>query len=145
MATRKDAEAIRERASEPMAFFTHDSNAAGDIKCRRLIHRCGLEGYGRWWLLCEILAATEGHAMPVETEEDMIILAEALRFTGPDDVRACRSFVEVMAEIGLVRLEDGEVVSDRMFRNAEYFGRQRHNGGKGGRPRKTQSENGGEL
>ena len=56
MSARDDA-AVAERAREPMAFFSHDSHAASDIKCRRLIRRFGMEGYGRWWLLCELLAA----------------------------------------------------------------------------------------
>ena len=80
MTTEKDREAIDELASEPMAFFPHDSNASSDIKCRRLIRRLGVEGYGRWWLLCELLASTNSHALPVNTEEDLLVIADALQF-----------------------------------------------------------------
>ena len=137
-----DIEAIEARAREPMAFFPHDSNASSDIKCRKLVRRFGVEGYGRWWLLCELLAATSGHALPAGTEEDVYVIAEALRFqtSAFDDVRAvsdCRVFLDALVEIGLVCVTDeGEVYSPRMMRNGEYFGRQRHNGSKGGRPRK---------
>ena len=79
--TAKDEQAEIERfASKPMAFFSHDSHAADDEKCRRLINRLGLEGYGRWWLLCELLAATDGHKLTVQTDEDMLILSESLGF-----------------------------------------------------------------
>ena len=141
-ATEEDRKAIELRAREPMAFFPHDSTAASDIKCRRLLRRFGLEGYGRWWLLCETLAATHGHSLPAETEEDYLILADALRFGGGSfsELQAaddCRQFVQALLEIGLVRkTEDGGIASDRMLDNAAYFGRQRHNGGKGGRPPK---------
>lgn len=130
------------RSLEPMAFFPHDSNAAGDIKCRKLVRRFGVEGYGRWWLLCELLAATSGHALPMAEEDDVYVVAEALRFpiASFGDMRAvedCRAFVEALVEIGLLRVNDaGEVYSQRMMRNGEYFGRQRANGARGGRPRK---------
>lgn len=137
-----DIEAIEARAREPMAFFPHDSNASSDIKCRKLVRRFGVEGYGRWWLLCELLAATSGHALPMAEEDDAYVVAEALRFSGAsfDDLQAvedCRSFIEALVEIGLVRVNgEGEIYSPRMMRNGEYFGRQRANGAKGGRPRK---------
>lgn len=136
---RTDMEA---RSLEPMAFFPHDSNAAGDIRCRKLMRRFGVEGYGRWWLLCELLAATSGHALPMAEEDDVYVVAEALRFQSNSfgDMQAvedCRAFVEALVEIGLLRVNgEGEVYSQRMMRNGEYFGRQRANGAKGGRPRK---------
>lgn len=143
MPSKKDLEDIARRSREPMAYFPHDSNASGDIKCRRLIRRCGMEGYGRWWCLCELLAAADGHALPVETEEDVLIIAEALRFTGGgafDELRAveeCRGFLDMLLELGLVSpTGDGGIASERMMRNAEFFGRNRSNGAKGGRPRK---------
>lgn len=134
-----------ERALEPMAFFPHDSNASGDIRCRKLIRRLGVEGYGRWWLLCELLASTSGHALPMAEEDDAYVVAEALRFdvSGYGDMKAiaeCRGFVEQLVGIGLLRVTaDGEIYSERMMRNGEYFGRQRANGAKGGRPKKREA------
>lgn len=146
-----DRAAVAARAREPMAFFSHDSNAANDIKCRRLIHRFGMEGYGRWWCLCELLAATDGHAIPVQTDEDMMILADALRFQGGKfnelvAVEDCKGFIDALVELGLVAVTDaGEVYSERMTRNAEYFGKNRANGAKGGRPRKKRPSEGTEA
>lgn len=130
-------------SDEPMAFFPHDADAANDMKCRKLIRRCGFEGYGRWWRLCELLASTSGHAIPVDTTEDLEILAEVLRFDsgcfGDEFIAAeeCKSFIETLLEIGLLkRNKDMFVENSRMRKNALYYGQQRANGRKGGRPKK---------
>lgn len=144
MPTREETTA----AQEPMAFFSHDSNASQDVKCQRLIHRWGYDGYGRWWRLCEYLAATKGHRIAFETEEDALILAGVLGFrqSGAFDeymaIEDCKSFVEELLDIGLLeRDEDGFLTNFRMLKNALYFGRQRANGRKGGRPRKNSQNN----
>lgn len=145
MATEKDREAIEELASEPMAFFPHDSNASSDIKCRRLIRRLGVEGYGRFWILCEVLASTNGHALSVESEEDLLVIADALHFRyGSFDeamvLEDCKTFIDTLLEFGLLQLrDDGKIISKRMSDNSLYFGQQRHNGRKGGRPRKKKT------
>lgn len=135
---------VERLSDEPMAFFPHDADAANDMKCRKLIRRCGFEGYGRWWRLCELLASTSGHAIPVDTTEDLEILAEVLRFDsggfGDELVAAeeCRFFIETLLEIGLLkRNKDMFVENSRMKNNALYYGQQRANGRKGGRPKKA--------
>lgn len=134
---------VEKLAMEPMSFFPHDANAAQDVKCQRLIHRRGYDGYGRWWRLCEYLAATSGHRIAFETEEDTLILAGVLGFgqTGAFDeyvaIEDCKSFISELLDIGLLtRDEEGFLKNSRMQNNALYFGKQRFNGRKGGRPRK---------
>lgn len=134
----------RDAADEPMAFFSHDSHAAQDVKCQRLLLRCGVAGYGRWWLLCECLAMARGHRIPFETEEDALILSGFLRFgIGSRDgdgnaVDDCKSYVSELIDIGLLKKdENGCIFSSRMQKNALYFGKQRANGRKGGRPKKN--------
>ena len=127
---------IEAEAARPMRFFPHDSNAAQDIKCRRLLRRLGFEGYGRWWRLCEMLAAADGHRLSVETEEDAEIMAEELRLGGHAELA---SFLKVLADVGLVHMPgDGTVYSERMLSNAEYFGKKRTAARKGGRSKKAQ-------
>lgn len=135
---------VERLAQEPMGFFPHDSNAAQDVKCQRLIHRRGWDGYGRWWRLCEYLAATKGHRLAFETEEDALILAGVLGFGQGgafDDyvvIEDCKSFVLELLDIGLLESDgDGFLKNSRMQNNAVYFGKQRANGRKGGRPRKS--------
>ena len=131
MATQRE---IEKEAAKPMKYFSHDSNAAQDIKCRRLLRRLGMEGYGRWWRLCELLAATDGHKLGIETEEDAEIIAEELHLDGHQELM---KYLQVLADVGLIQMPgDGYVWSDRMLTNAEYFGKLRANGKRGGRPRK---------
>lgn len=126
-----------------MMYFPHDSNASADIKCQRLIMRKGWDGYGRWWRLCEHMAATKGHTVPFVTEEDKLILGGVLGFGGSDfealmTIDETTGFISGLLEIGLLRKDDdGNLVNDRMVENSLYFGRQRANGRKGGRPKKN--------
>lgn len=132
MATQRE---IETEAARPMKYFSHDSNAAQDIKCKRLLRRLGMEGYGRWWRLCELLAATDGHKLSIETEEDAEIIAEELHLDGHQELMR---YLQVLVDVGLIHMPgDGYVWSERMLTNAEYFGKLRANGKRGGRPRKN--------
>ena len=132
MATAREIEA---EAARPMKYFSHDSNAAQDIKCRRLLRRLGMEGYGRWWRLCELLAATDGHKLSIESEEDAEIIAEELHLDGHQELMR---YLQVLVDVGLIHMPgDGYVWSERMLINAEYFGKRRAAGRKGGRSVKS--------
>lgn len=135
---------VERYAMEPMAFFPHDATASQDVKCQRLLRRRGWDGYGRWWRLCEYLAATKGHKFSFETEEDVLIMADVLGFGGGqmyDELIAiedCKSYVGELVDIGLLERDgNGFLENSRMKNNAVYFGKQRANGRKGGRPRKN--------
>lgn len=137
------ANSVTELAAEPMAFFPHDATASADIKCQRLIRRMGYEGYGRWWRLCEHLAATKGHAVPYETHEDKLILGGVLGFSANDfeefiTIEETDGFISCLLDLGLLQKnQNGELFSERMAENSLYFGKQRYNGRKGGRPKKN--------
>ncbi|WP_165247521.1 Lin1244/Lin1753 domain-containing protein [Adlercreutzia sp. ZJ141] len=131
-------------AAESMAYFPHDSNAASDIKCQRLIIRRGFAGYGRWWRLCEHLASVRGHTIPFETDEDKLILGAVLKFGNGasfDDllcIEEVTDFVSELLDIGLLQTDkNGCLENPRMHANALSFGKKRAGGHKGGRPRKT--------
>lgn len=133
------AHEIKAEAARPMKYFSHDSNAAQDIKCRRLLRRLGMAGYGRWWRLCELLAATEGHRLGIETEEDAEIIAEELSLSGTSELM---DFLQVLVSVGLVHMPgDGFVWSERMLTNAEYFGKKRAAGRKGGQAKRSPGGN----
>ncbi len=139
-------DAVAALAEKPMKFFPHDSNASADIKCQRLIRRMGYEGYGRWWRLCEHLAAIDGHAVPFKTDEDKLILGGVLGFDHNSfeemiTIEETTAFINGLLEIGLVQQSDaGEIYSERMFENSRYFGRKRAAGRMGGRPRKSDGQ-----
>lgn len=133
---------VEARAREPMAWFSHDSNAAQDFKCRKLLKRWGNEGYGAWWRLCEMLASATGHALPLVDGEDWEIVAQTIDMLGTADdgfegTERCRAFIHDLLDIGLlVNDKNGQISSNRMQKNAHVLGVQKAGGAKGGRPRK---------
>lgn len=46
-------------------YFSHDSNAKDDPKCMLLIDQLGLEGYGAFWILVEVLREQPGYRYPL--------------------------------------------------------------------------------
>lgn len=140
--TKQDMEAIKEYARSSMAWFRHMSNSGTNDKLRKLMIRCGVEGYGRWWLMCEYLATVTGHKVSLQTEEDMTLLVQSLQFQGGpfNDLvarEACRKFIDNLIDLNLVQVnEDGEIHCEHMDEEALYFGRQRYNASKGGSSRR---------
>lgn len=134
---------VDDLAAGSMAYFPHDSNAASDIKCQRLIMRRGFDGYGRWWRMCEHLASVKGHAVPFATDEDKLILGQVVgfdsgRFDELATIEETTAFIDDLLSIGLLKTNDDDCLeSARMHQNAEYFGKRRAAGRKGGRPRKS--------
>ena len=131
-----------ERSCAPMLYFSHDSNAMDDIKCKLLVRRGGFEAYGRWWRLCELLAMGRGHTIHVEDEDEAAILADDLGFDSWEG--GCRDYIGSLADIGLIdpsMLAEGRVCSKRMMDNALRFGRRRAGGARGGRSAKDSASN----
>lgn len=46
-------------------YFSHDSNAKDDPKCMLLIDQLGLEGYGIFWVLIEVLRDQPDYKYPL--------------------------------------------------------------------------------
>lgn len=127
---------VNAEAAKPLPYFSHDNNAAEDIKCQRLLVRGGFEAYGRWWRVCELMAAYKNHSIPFASSEDYIILARQLMLA---DGKEALEFVKLLADVDLISAEalgNGEIVSDRMNANAQTVGMQRAAGSLGGRPKK---------
>jgi len=47
-------------ANDPY-YFTHDANAASDPKIKAMIRKYGCEGYGRYWIVIEMLRTQAGY------------------------------------------------------------------------------------
>lgn len=59
-----------------MKWFKHDSNANTDAKLQRVRMKYGMEGYGLYWYLLELIAAgVEKHNITFELEHDSEIIA----------------------------------------------------------------------
>lgn len=51
--------------SKDAFYFSHDSNAKDDPKCVLLIEQLGMEGYGIYWMLIEILRDQPDYTYPI--------------------------------------------------------------------------------
>lgn len=70
-------------------YFSHDSNAKDDPKCMLLIDQLGLEGYGAFWILIEILREQPGYRCPISL---LPILAKRYNITAAKLETVVRSF-----------------------------------------------------
>lgn len=119
---------VRREAERPMKYFSHDADAAGDMKCRKLIRRWGYEGYGRWWRVCELLAAEHGHRLDMGDAEVAEVVADELGMT----LGEVSEFVGYLVENSLLKTDDeGRVWSERMSENSNLFGKKRAAGKRG--------------
>ena len=86
-----------------MKWFKHYSDAHDNLKLRALVDSYGWDGYGIWWIICEI-CAKEG-----KSEENWGILGykrwrdEIIRITGVEKKRLYR----ILNKMAKLRLIDG--------------------------------------
>lgn len=132
---------LDEFAIEPMAYFSHDSNARDDIKCRRLKRKYGMEGYGRYWQLAEVLASTDGHYLPTKTEDDWEFVADYLEFPTTEQTK---EFIAALQQLRLIAPDTNYIWSPRMHENAIKASVHRRGGKKGARNRYGKIETDGE-
>lgn len=52
-------------------YFSHDANARNDIKIIKLRRELGLEGYGAFWCVIEILRETNDFKLPISAIDDI--------------------------------------------------------------------------
>ena len=84
-------------------YFKHDSNARNDPKIKSLISKYGLEGYGRFWVVIEMLRES-AHYKLEEEEYIWDALAEQMKC----DVKEVKAFIKDCVEkFKLFIQEDG--------------------------------------
>ena len=81
-------------------YFKHDANARNDPKIKALIKKHGIEGYGRYWVIIEIMRESSHYRLEEEAyiwdsiaEELKISSQEAKEFVG-DCVNSFKLFVQ---------------------------------------------------
>lgn len=47
-------------------YFSHDSNASSDPKISAMINQYGIEGYGRFWIVVEMLREQQDYRLPLK-------------------------------------------------------------------------------
>lgn len=58
--------ATKGSAMKDAFYFSHDANASSDPKISAMIGRYGIEGYGRFWILVEMMRDAPGYKLPVD-------------------------------------------------------------------------------
>ncbi len=92
-------------------FFSHDSNARNDIKVVKLRREYGMEGYGIYFALIEVLREQSDYKMDMES---ISVLAYDFKVE-EEKVRA------VIEQFDLFEIVDNYFFSDRLLRSMEAY------------------------
>ncbi|RYM02782.1 DUF4373 domain-containing protein [Sporolactobacillus sp. THM7-7] len=101
--------------SKDAYYFSHDSNARYDPKILAMRAVYGMEGYGRYWCLIEILRDEDGYKL-----EKTKHLFDALAMQMQCERNAAHEFVDAcINEFGLLREDDEYIWSDSLINRME--------------------------
>lgn len=92
-------------------YFSHDSNARNDVKIIKLRRQLGLEGYGLYWCLIEMLRDTPEYKLPIESIDDIAF-----------SLNISKEKVEtVIKNYELFVVDEDQFFSERLIRNMEKY------------------------
>lgn len=92
-------------------YFSHDSNARNDVKVIKLRRQLGLEGYGLYWCLIEMLRDTPEYKLPINSIDDIAF-----------NLHISKEKVEtVINNYDLFIVDDERFFSERLIRNMEKY------------------------
>lgn len=92
-------------------YFSHDSNARNDVKVIKLRRQLGLEGYGLYWCLIEMLRDTPDYKLPIDAVDDIAF-----------SLNISKEKVEtVINNYDLFTIDDMQFFSKRLIRNMEKY------------------------
>lgn len=92
-------------------YFSHDSNAKDDPKCAMLIEQLGLEGYGIFWVLVEVLRDQPDYTYPLKL---VSIIARKYNTTG-EKIKA------VICGYDLFQINDNDFFSLSLNRRMQFL------------------------
>lgn len=115
----------------PIPWVKHEAKSAGDPCKAQLIALVGLEGYGRWWRLVELVADNPSHSIPRHDEKGYKAYLLGLMFT---DAEEFEGFISTLLDLDLVITDEyGRRVIPLVEAAALDVGMSRLNGSKGGK------------
>ena len=92
-------------------WFSHDGNARNDVKCIKLRRELGIEGYGIFWILIEMLREQPGYKIPLSNIEDIAY-----------DLHVSKEKIDaVITRYGLFQIEDEIFFSARLLRSMQQY------------------------
>ena len=84
-------------------YFKHDQGARNDPKIRAMINKYGLEGYGRFWVVVEMMRENSKYKL-----EDKDFVWEAIAENFKSDISQARAFVnDCINKYELFIMDDG--------------------------------------
>jgi len=97
--------------SKDSYYFQHDSHARHDPKIIALINKYGLEGYGRFWVVIEMLRESSFYRL--EDKEYMwYALAEQMHISEEETHKFIKDCIE---KFELLQLNDGLIYSNALL------------------------------
>jgi len=104
-----------------LKWFKHDSNANTDAKLQRVRMKYGMEGYGLYWYLLELIAAgVEKHNITFELEHD----SEIISFNTGIHRDVIQEMMTFFVELNLLENSSGLITCLKMAsRTDDYIGR----------------------
>lgn len=106
LAAQEAYEEFLERAlSDPIKFIKHDSRAHDDEALYRLANLRGMELYGWYWLLVELLTGRKHHYYDVSDNAGWRRLARDMSCICDMSVDECKSFIADLYGAGLINRE----------------------------------------
>lgn len=97
--------------SKDAYYFPHDSNARHDPKMVAMISVYGMQGYGHYWSIIEILREQKGYAYPLDTKYAYNSLASETQ----TDVGTIKEFIgDCVNEFQLLSIGDDGLYSESL-------------------------------
>lgn len=103
------------RGADPLKYFEHSIQLAEGIGAKAFRKAYGLEGYGRYYRLLELIAGARKHIVNLNDSMTVGLTIEELNFESQEDFR---SFIQALQKCGLIRFEDGFIWSEIVHESA---------------------------
>lgn len=92
-------------------YFSHDSNARNDVKIIKLRRQLGIEGYGLYWCIIEMLRETPEYKLPLDSIDD---IAYSLNIEKEKVEKTIKNY-------NLFVIEEDLFFSERLLRSMEKY------------------------
>ena len=113
---------LEDAENEPIKFIKHDNRAHDDDALSQLTSMRGMEYYGWYWLLAELLAGRKRHYYDVSTDYGWKRLAHDMSCMCEMSVKECKQFITDLRDSGLINRDQYDelhrVTINRISRDA---------------------------
>jgi hypothetical protein len=116
-------------------WFKHDSTASRDIKLMKIKHLYDFWGIGLYWSTVELLREQNNYSFPAD-ESGLNMVCDLVRCS---DMVRFKNWFNDCIKIKLFVIAENEFFSESLIKRMDNWETKKVNGGKGGRPKKTET------